>query len=764
MEYIEGQTLKGPLPLDIALKYATQICDALEAAHKKGIAHRDLKPENILVTKAGIKLLDFGLAKRSFLPEAGEATQTIALTQENTILGTLQYMAPEQLEAKPADARSDIFAFGATLYEMVTGAKAFPGSNPHSIAAAILEKQPERIAALRPEAPASVERLIAMCLAKDPDERWQSAHDLKLQLREILEPSTNQIAPVRRSRRAALAWALLALVLIGGLLGGSFLLRSRAPDEARAYRASLLPPPGTSFEPYNFDLSPDGKRLAFVGIGEDGRNTLWVRALDARLAQQFTGTDRATFPFWAPDSRRVGFFADQQLKTLDTSSGAVNVLCEAEAGRGGTWNRRGTIVFAPYIAGPLMSVSEAGGHTKQATPMDPQSGQAHWWPWFLPDGDRFLYVQGWGRGKEDRNVNGLYLASLSSGKSKLLSANVSGNVAFVSGHVIFAQGRSLMAQAFDPDAGTLKGTPSAIFNRELHRPDVFDRVGVSVSENGVAVFQSISDAVSELLWVAPDGKELGRIPESGVDPNISPDGQLLAVSSDVAGNGTNAIRIVDLKRGIATQLTDGGVEIMPVWSPDGTRIAYGQRALCETAANGSGKPEVLLSGSRLLPNAYTPDGRYLVYMTFEKGRPYLAAYDRSERKSFEIGKGSEGQFSPDGKWLAYTLGDILVQAFPDGAKIQLSNRGGSQPRWSRDGKTLFFTAPDRKLMAVEIAVDGGQLLPGVPRALFQTRITAPNFNLFQYDLDRKNNRFLINSMKPNAPLTLVTNWPATLHK
>jgi eukaryotic-like serine/threonine-protein kinase len=313
-----------------------------------------------------------------------------------------------------------------------------------------------------------------------------------------------------------------------------------------------------------------------------------------------------------------------------------------------------------------------------------------------------------------------------------------------------------MAQALDPGLGKLTGTPSTIFNRELDAPNGFERVGVSISENGVAVFQSISDAASELVWVARDGKELGRIPESGADPHLSPDGQRLALSSDVAGNGTSVIRVVDLKRGIATQLTEGGFEAGPI----------GSLALHERPADGSGKPQTLVQGSRLIPNDYTPDGRYLAYMTFGKGGPYLAFYDRSQRKSFVMGQGAEGQFSPDGKWLAYTFNtahaDLFVQPFPgNGPRMQISTRGGAQPRWSTDGKTLFFIAPDRKLMEVRMGVEGGKLLPGVPRPLFQTRITAPNFALFQYDIDHKNNRFLINSIRPEATLTLVTNWQAT---
>lgn len=771
MEYLDGETLaarlqRRPMSLQECVRHAIELAGALDAAHRHGVVHRDLKPANIMLCKSGLKLMDFGLARDRRPRASADATIAATFTQEGSILGTPSYMAPEQVQGAEADARSDIFAFGATLYEMVTGARAFPGSNPHSIAAAILEKQPERIAALRPEVPAALEHLIALCLTKDPDERWQSAHDLELELKSILE-IPNSV--VRGSKRSGVTWALVAATLFFSATTIFLLLRSRHSDTAHAYRASLLPPPGTSFEPYNFALSPDGKRLAFVGIAEDGRDFLWVRALDGRLAQQFAATEGASFPFWAPDNRRVGFFAERHLKTLDTRSGAVNVIGDAPIGRGRTWNRLGTIVFAPSTVSPLLSVSESGGPAKRATPYDTQSGQADRWPWFLPDDDHFLYIQNWGT-KQDRNLNGLYLGSVKTGQSKLLSSEVSDNVSFSSGQILFVQGRSLMAQDFNPGTGKLTGTPSTILNRELDATNTFGRVGVSVSSNGVAVFQPISDVASELLWLDRGGKEVGRIPESGSDsPALSPDSQLLAMSSDVTGNSVRVIRLVDLQRGIATQLTDGGAETTPVWSPDGSQIAYASLGVKvdQRPANGSGKAETLLQGFfRLAPTDYSPDGRFLTFTTFEKGPPYLAVYDRSRRNTALIVPGSNGQFSPDGKWLAYSgetdRVNVSVQPFPaNGTKIQISSNGGAQPRWSRDGRSLFFIAPDRKLMEVTLTVEGGKLLAGLPRPLFQTRIIATSKTFFQYDVDRKNNRFLVNSIKPNAPLTLVTNWQAT---
>ena len=764
MEYLDGETLaarlqRAPMSLQECVRHAIELAGALDAAHRHGIVHRDLKPANIMLCKSGVKLMDFGLARDRRPRASADATIAATLTQEGAILGTPSYMAPEQVQGAEADARSDLFAFGATLYEMVTGARAFPGSNPHSIAAAILEKQPERIAALRPEVPAALEHLIALCLAKDPDERWQSAHDLKLELKSILEIPASA---VRGSKRSGVTWALVAAALLFGATTIFLLLRSRHSDTPHSYRASLLPPPGTSFEPYNFALSQDGKRLAFVGIAEDGRDFLWVRSLDGRLAQQFTATEGASFPFWAPDNRRVGFFAEGHLKTLDTRSGAVNVVSDALAGRGGTWNRLGTIVFAPSIASPLLSVSESGGPTKQTTPIDRQSGNGERWPWFLLDDDHFLFLRSRGV-----NASGLYIGSVKNGQSKLLSADVHGNVSFGSGQILFAEGRSLMAQDFDPGTGKLTGTPSTIFNRELSGTNMLLQVGVSVSANGVAVFQSISDATSDLLWLDRDGKELGRIRELGSDPALSPDGQLLALSSDVAGNGTSVIRVVELKRGIATQLTDGGVEAEPAWSPDGARIVYKSRGTVDQRpVDGSAKAETLFEAHGGFPNAYTPDGRFLAYTTFEKGAPDLAVYDGSRRDTSLIGPGANGQFSPDGKWLAYNLNtdrlNLFVQPFPGtGTKVQISSNGGAQPRWSRDGKSLFFITPDRRLMEVALTVEDGKLVAGLPRPLFQTRIIATSKTFFQYDVDRKNNRFLVNSIKPNAPLTLVTNWQAT---
>ncbi len=777
MEYLEGQTLaqrlnQGPMPLEPLLTCAIEIAGALGKAHREGVTHRDLKPGNIMLTKSGAKLLDFGLAK-AVSPVSGlstAATMTAPLTAAGSIVGTYQYMSPEQIQGADADARSDLFAFGAVLYEMATGKKAFAGPTPISILSAILEKQPEPVRTLRPVTPPELERLIPTCLVKDPDSRWQSAVDLKLQLESIRDSPGRETSPVRTSRRELAAWAL-ALVLLLSVLGLLLFRPDRATEPLPTYRASLLPPPGMSFALFNFALSPDGKRLAFVAIAPDGRNTLWVRSLEARGAQQLADTDNASYPFWAPDNRRLGFFAAGKLRIADTASGAIQTLCDSPATGGGAWNSQGTILFAPDAAGPLFRVSERGGKPQQVTQLDPQGGKAHRWPWFLPDEKHFLFFQDWGSTTGPR-PNGIYAGSLDGGETKLISADVSGSVAFASGHLLYFQDSSLMAQPFDPQRLNLMGPAVPVLDQELQQDHALMRTNFSVSPNGVIVFQSLADSASELIWYTADGKEAGRVPESGaLTPNLSPDGRFLAVSSDEAHNGKRHIRVHDLQRGVATRLTDGGSEEYPVWSPDGKTIAYGAtqgrtRQMYEIPADGSGKPELLLEGPRMHPNAYSPDGRYLMYMNFEKGPPEVAVYDRVERKSSFRGRGAEVQFSPDGKWITSAGYDsVLLQPFSgSGARLQISSGSGGQTRWRGDGRKLFFLTPDRKLMEVPLEIRDGKPLPGAPRLLFQTHVTAPRFNDLQYDVTRDGSRFLVNSLKREAPLTLVPGWPALLRR
>jgi serine/threonine protein kinase/Tol biopolymer transport system component len=793
LEYIEGETLhsrlsKGPLPLEQALHYAIEVAGALATAHRHGVNHRDLKPANIMLTRSGTKLLDFGLARlqasgSSQAQAAASAMATVSeeLTQKGTIIGTFQYMAPEQLEAKETDARTDIFAFGLVLYEMLTGRKPFEGKSQAGLIGAILHTDPPPISSLQPLIPAILDRVVSKCLAKDPDERWQNAQDLASELKWIAEggtaPSGSVVLPPSRPFAwiAVAAASTLAAIALAVLLG---VTHFRPAPPAHVVRSSLLPPPNLSFVPYNFAVSPDGTRLAFVAVGPDGKSALWVRAFSSPVGQQLTGGENAMFPFWSSDSHRIGFFADGKLKTADVGGSAVQILAQVQLGLGGTWNRDGAIVFAPSPSGSLYRIPAAGGTPAAATKLSsPSSAQAHRWPAFLPDGKHFLYFVDWS-GPADKPGDGVNLGSLDSVEPKQFSAELRGNVAFASGNLLYVRDRSLLAQSFDFARLETVGPVVPIVEQELDKDTAFLQSGFSASENGVLVFHSAADAPSRLVWFDSSGKELGQISEAGYkDPNISPDGRFLAVSSDDERNGKHFIRVHDLERGISTRLTEGGYDEFPTWSRDSRRITYLTGAasgntisIDEIPADGSGPPQILLKGAMMIPNSRSADGR-LAFMDFGNGPAHLAVSSTTspQPKTFGAVPAPEAQFSPDGKWIAHQTmggrfgGDITVEPFPGpGARIQISNAGGAQPRWSHDGRRVFYIQADKKLMEASFNPQTGSA--GAPRVLFQTRIVASNFVLFQYDV-APDGRFLINSLPStsSSPLTLLTGWTALLN-
>ncbi len=779
MEYLEGETLasrlkKGPLAPDQLLRYAIQITDALNTAHKHGVIHRDLKPGNVMLTKSGAKLLDFGLAKMRVAEGVGGMTalptETTPLTGQGTILGTLQYMAPEQLEGIEADARTDIFALGAVLYEMATGRQAFEGKSQASLISSIMTADPPGIATQQPVPPA-LERVLRTCLAKDPDARWQSAYDVKLEL-TWLEQGAGPGAAVSKSRsREAVAWGVALLLLFAAVLLALDRFRGGA-QPLSTVRSSLLPPSDSSFLRGNFAVSPDGTRVAFAAVGLDGGSRLWVRTFSASSAQQLNGTEGAMLPFWSPDSRRIGFFAAGKLRTVDVGTTAVRILCEAPMGRcGGTWNRDGTIVFAPSIAGPLYRIQDTGGAPVPVTSIPRQgSGQSHRWPFFLPDGKHFLYFVDWST-PDDPQGNGIYVGSLDGSAPKLVSSELSGNVAFHAGHLLYGQDRSLRAQPFDLGRLQLSGTVVSVAEQELEQDPGFSHSEFSVSQNGVLVFQSLADSTSALVWFDGGGKELGQISGSGYrDPRLSADGRFLAVSSDDARNGKIFIRVFDLARGSSTRLSDGGSDESPAWSHNGGKIAYGAfdgkaHYVEEVSVDGSGPPQPLMKGGIMRHLDWSPDG-HLVFSDFSKGRPSLRVYSAADHQVTPFAAlGAEGRFSPDGKWIAYEgPGSVVVQPVPGpGGRIEISVGGGAQPTWARDGSQIFYIAPDSKLMAVSF--NPREKSAGAPRALFQTRIIAPSFVGTQYDVSA-DGRFLVNSVpsKYSSPLTLLIGWTAQLKR
>ncbi len=782
MEYLEGETLaerllkKGPLPLEQLLNIAIEIADALDTAHRAGIVHRDLKPGNVMLTRSGAKLMDFGLAKPVASPTFGGGASALALdltrsgalspvTERGTIVGTFHYMAPEVVQGHDADARSDIFSFGCTLYEMITGCRAFSGKSAPSVLAAILEKDPEPISTLQPMTPLALDRIVCACLAKQPDERWQAAHDLQMELRWLAEVKQNKLPEAKRSR-GLVRWLAVAILVLLASLAATQLRRPSAA--AQMVRSSLTPPAGYSFAPYNFALSPDGTRLAFVTIALDGKQTLWIRTMSSTAGQQLGGTEGAQYPFWSADSGSVGFFADHRLKTVNLNTSDVRVVCEAQVFAGGTWNADNVIVFAPGIAQVLYRVP-AGGGTPAPVTRQPREGggQAHRWPFFLPDGKHFLYLADWSA-PEDPAGNGLYIGSLDGGQPKLLSADITGSAEYANGHLLYFHDHSIMAQAFDAKRLVLTGAPMVIAEHGVDRHVALSKAAFSSSRAGTLVFQSAVDSPARLDWFNPSGRQIEELPATGNrDPKLSPDGRLLAVSSDQAGNGRSNILVYDLERGISTPVTSGGEDEFPAWSPDGRMIYYSSHqgktfSINRVSVDGSRPPETWLQGPKMMPNSFTRDGQYLALMNLGLGGAVIEIHSVSGRDTVQRFPGAESQFSPDGHWIAHTstTGELIVQAFPKpGAHLQVSNGGGAQPRWSRDGTRLYFIAPDRKLMMVEFDPSGKQA-PGPPQPVMQTRILASHFVYIQYDVSPDGTRFLINSLPPGGggPLALVTNW------
>jgi eukaryotic-like serine/threonine-protein kinase len=670
MECLEGETLakrlkKGPLPLEQVLKLGAEVGDALDKAHRNGIVHRDLKPGNIMVTPTGAKLLDFGLAKPAALM-GGEAltAETVRgpspVTEEGTIVGTFQYMSPEQVGGKEVDGRSDIFSLGAVLYETVTGKKAFEGKSQLSVASAILEKEPEPVSSIKPMTPPALDFAIKKSLAKIPGERWQNAGDLASQLRWIAEVGSQAGVRARspaHTRMGVRTGWILAVICFLAALALATVLWTRQPLPVQVVRSSLLPPPNSSFLPYEFAVSPDGSRVAFVALGPDGKTALWIRALSGSGAQQLSGTDGALSPFWSPDSHGIGFFAENRLKTVDLAGGAVQTLCDAEYWFGGTWNRDGTILFAPELDGPIYRVRATGGAPVPVTKVSSQGGTpAHRWPFFLPDGKHFLYWLQWTSSPDEDKRSGIYVGSLDSDQSKLVLPGVAGNILFASGHILFVRDRNLLAQPFDTSQLQTTGPAIPITEQQLEAHIISFESGFTVSQNGLLVFQSTADSPTRLVWYSPAGKELGQFSEAGYSsPQFSPDGHFLAVASDDGLNGRYFIRVYDLKRGISTRLTEGGHEQVAIWSPDGKRIAYfspaGTFASYEVPADGSALPQPLLRKVRGNPSDWSPDG-HLVFMTVPQGAPLpsLEIYSEKDHQITEFAPmGVEAKFSPDGK-------------------------------------------------------------------------------------------------------------------
>jgi serine/threonine protein kinase len=805
LEFVEGETLekrleKGPLATDVLLRHGMEIADALEKAHRNGVIHRDLKPANIMLTKSGAKLLDFGLAKWSAAGASEEETlKTLTtggakLTEQGTILGTFQYMAPEQLEGKEADARTDLFAFGEVLYEMATARSAFAGKTKASLIAAILSVEPAPISAVQPMTPPALDRLVRGCLEKDPDERWQTAHDVKLQLRAIAEGGSQAGVPApvvaRGKNRERIAWLAALAATLATLFIGT-LHWNRAPEKARVVRSYIKAMPNSSFiltgagAPAGFALSPDGLRVAYVATDSSGISRLWVRPLDSLEAHSLSGTDGAGFPFWSPDSQSIGFFAQGKLKKIEASGSPPLTLADAPLPRGGSWNQDGVILFAPNVNAPLHRVSSTGGTATPVTRLDSSKNETtHRWPHFLPDGRHFLYLAGTPVTPKETYPNAIRVGLLGSNESKVLLQSHA-DALYASGHILFLRLNTLMAQPFDAKRLEFTGDAFPLVD-PVQEDEISLRSVFSASQNGLlAYLGGNSGANRELVWLDRSGKKVGQVP--GLDaysgPRISPDGKRLAYTTSTP---MYEIWTYDIMRGVKTRLTFGSAsgqgDLGAVWSPDGQRVAYtfasaGKFGFYQKPADGSGSEELLLEGTSALkyPNDWSPDGKLLAYQEATQGMNEVWMLPLSgERKPTPFLQSQFtsflSAFSPDGKWLAYCSSEtgeqkVYVVPFPGpGGKRQVSPAGGCYPRWRHDEKELFYLSPDNKIMAATVSVSGSSFTTGAVTPLFDTPVYRTFFGA--YDVTADGQRFIIpyEPGQSNTVITLVENWDAELKK
>ena len=808
MEYLEGETLaellaRGPLPVEQALRLAIQVADALDQAHRHGVVHRDLKPGNIMVTRAGAKLLDFGLARPiAAAIQAGDEgrTRTRALTTDGTILGTLEYMAPEQLEGKEPGARADIFAFGAVLYESLTGRRPFGNGSPAQILASILRSEPEPLSQVVPHVPAALDRIVSRCLAKDPEQRWQTARDLGLELqwieRDPRRPRAEPAAPPPRRATSARfhlygAWLAAAACFAAAAVLGALLWR-RPAAELPEFRLSVVPPDGTMFTAL-FEggapaFSPDGTRLAFVAEAE-GRRALWVRALDSTEPRQITGTAGASQPFWSPDGNAIAFFADRKLKRIDLAGGAPQTVCDAVEPRGGSWGRDDVILFAPDQRGPLYRVSALGGRPEPVIALGPDEG-SHRVPHFLPDGRRFVYLSSGSRGENRR----LYTASIDASAPKFLRAADSraefARSADGAGHLFFIWGGRLMAQRFDVEGIELGGDPVPVAARAGFAIG-FNVGDFTVARTGLLAYRSVANLTTQLTWFDRKGKAMGALGDPSLyrRPQLSPDGKRVAVERLDPESGAIDVWTLERIRGIASRITaDPAYDGFPVWSPDGERLLFvsergGKMNLYTRASTGAGADEEIFASDQYkIPTDWSRDGRFVLY-----GAVDLKTV-KSDIWALDLGAGrkptpivtsdqfdeGQGQLSPSRRWIAYTSdetgqSEVYAQSFgPSGArpfKLQVSSNGGSGPRWRGDTREIFYMAPGGKLMSVPIR-EGKTLEAAAPEILFQVRMPAGSWRV-DYAVTGDGQHFLINVVtggSESAPITVVFNPAAALRK
>ena len=796
MELVEGETLaariaRGPLPNQDILKFATQIADALDRAHRAGIVHRDFKPGNVMVTKNGAKLMDFGLARavvHAATPGSSSTGATIAqltqppamaspLTGEGALIGTFLYMAPEQLEGKEADARSDLWAFGCVLYEMATGRRAFNGKSQASLIGAIMNSDPPPITASNSLLSPALDALVRACLAKDPDERIQTAHDVKLQLSWIAQSGAHSgpIGPIElpkpRRRHEPLAWAVAA---VGVLAAVFFALRGGWSGGAAGKQqlAFTIPIPGSLTPIFQPRISPDGTMLAFVAQDSLNREMIWLRPLNALTANPLPGTEGTRPPWWSPDSRMLAFVADGKLKKIAVGGGPPQVICDAPTGSDGTWSKDGVILFDGAGADPIYRVNAAGGLKSVAIAGDSVSQVG--WPAFLPDGRHFIYSRIGSSG-----ISKTFVGTLGSSKSKELPIAGSRVEYSSDGYLVLARDRTLVAQRFDAGALKLRDEPFPIAeNLPVGSNGV---ANFTVSGNGMLVFRAASTQLNRLVWLSRSGQELSEAAPTADyrAPALSPDASKIAIRRADPDSRNLDIWVIDTARGTTTRFTfDPGDDGNPIWSPDGSRIAWtafrnGEDALWVKAANGVGAEEkITTTGANSAAQCWSRDGSTIFFQSFGANLSDVQAVDVNGDRKPRIVLGSrfaEGraQLSPDGHWLAYQSDEsgrpeVYVVSYPAGSgKWQISTNGGIEPCWSHDGRELFYLGSDARLMSVPIPVGPG-FNPGTPQPLFRVQTEqSQRRNVYCPSPDGKRFLFLVPSGQNETPMTVLVNWRGT---
>ena len=841
MAFIEGEPLeapieRGPLPLKDALDIGRQIADGLEAAHEKRVIHRDIKPANVMVDAKGrATIMDFGLAR---------LTEASRLTKTDQTMGTVAYMSPEQAQGMEVDGRSDIWALGVVLYEMVRGQRPFLGEYDQALLYEIVQQEPEPLTGVRAGVPMELEFIVGKCLAKDPANRYQSATDAIVDLRTCAEKlksgrsailrtglatgassvagtqvATRTLAGPNRetsklgteplsppapapSKITGRIWMALAVAFLVSTAVFAWLYVTKQPAPPQPITFTIDPPEGVTFESGEYAppvLSPDGTKLAFVGLSEDGKS-LWVRPLDSLDAQRLPGTAGAEFPFWSPDNRYLGFFADGKLKKIDIAGGPPQTLCDAPNGRGGAWAEddqgSGVIVFSPLITSRLHRVSSAGGESTPVTDVSERRGLGHRHPRFLP-GDRFLYIQHEGPGSLESPV---FLGDLSSARSEtqanetrpLLQASsrvwyAPPSASHPQGYLVYVLDGTLFAQPFDAESAALTGErfpiAEGVYSSRIGGGDF------SVSATGTLSYRTGgAQSMTEITWFDRQGDKLGTVGEAGhhLGVRLSPDGGRLAVNTADPQTGNYDIWVRDLRRDAVTRLTfHAAVDRSAVWSPDGTRIAFFSRrdggGIYERSAGGAGQAEALFDmqfGGQLWD--WSRDGRYLSYFTLASSIDVFALPMEAERKPIPLAQTefleAAGSFSPDGAWVAYYSietgrREVYVRPFSEEGKFQVSRNGGRSPMWSADGKEIFYISGNKMMAApvqtapVQMATGqaGATFEAGVPRMLFEVDRQLPVIVMFDVTADGQ--RFIIpvpTEEQASLPITIVTNWQQAL--